>query len=368
MGSAQACSLSPFYSETGEEGILRKLKDLAEIVGGVVLGDSDMMIVGVGSVQDGASPGTITFAESRELHIAAEKTEAAAIIVPKTITESTKTLLQVNNPRLAYAKIAEEFMPRPLKTGLTHPTSVIHPDAQLAEGVSIHPHVVIDAGAQIGAQTIIGPGTYIGKDVKIGSDCELHANVVIEYQTEIGDRVIIQAGAVLGSDGYGFVTTEDGHLKIPQLGYLIVEDDVEIGANVTIDRGAIGPTKVGRGSKLDNLVHLAHNVTTGPECLFIAQSGVAGSTKMGKRVVLAGQSGVYGHVRIGDNVTLAARGVITNDTKDGAFLSGAPAQDHRQDYRIKAAMRKLPDLLKQVRDLTKKISNLEEKENIKRND
>lgn len=339
---------------------MRKLKDLAEIVGGNVVGDNDMMIIGVGSAQD-ASLGTITFAESVELHKTAEKTEAAAIIVPKTITKSKKNLLQVDNPRLAYAIIAREFMIRPLQTGLIHPMSVIDSDAQIGKEVSIHPQAIIDAGAQIGARTIIGPGTYIGKDVKIGADCEIHANVVIEYQTEIGDRVIVQAGAVLGSDGYGYVTTEAGHTKIPQLGKLIVEDDVEIGANVTIDRGAIGSTKIGRGSKLDNLIHLGHNVTTGPECLLIAQSGVAGSTKMGKRVTLAGQSGVYGHVRIGDNVILAARGVITNDVKDGAFLSGAPAQDHHKDYRIKAAIRKLPKLLKQVRELTKKLSKIEEK-------
>ncbi len=340
---------------------MKTLGQLAEIVGGIVIGNNDMMIIGVGSVKDGAKPGSITFAESEELHTAAEMTDVAAVIVPKSITKSSKNLLQVDNPRLAYARIAHEFMPEPLKTGEIHSTSVIHAQAQIASDVSIHPYVVIDKGAIIGEGTVIGPGVYIGQGVHVGMNCEIHANVVVEYGTQIGDRVIIHAGAVIGSDGYGFVTTNDGHYKLPQLGDVIIEDDVEIGANVTIDRGAIDSTRVGRGSKLDNLVHLGHNVTTGPECLIVAQSGIAGSTKLGKRVTLAGQSGAFGHLTIGDHVTLAARGLITNDVEDRMFLSGAPAQEHRKDYRIKASVRKLPELMKQIRNLEKKLVELEEK-------
>lgn len=339
---------------------MKTLKQLAEIVGGTIIGNHDIMIKGVGSVME-AEEGTITFAETAELHKEAEKSGAAAVIVPMTISQSTRALIQVEHPRLAYAQIAHEFAPHPLVTGFIHPTCMIDPDAIVREEVSIHPYVVIDAGARVGQRTIIGPGVYVGKDVEIGEDCEIHANVVLEYGTKIGHRVIIHAGTVLGSDGYGFVSTREGHFKVPQLGNVIVEDDVEIGANVTVDRGAIGPTRIGRGTKIDNLVHLAHNVEIGEECLIVAQSGVAGSTKMGRRITMAGQTGIFGHVRVGDNVTLAARSVITNNVESGEFLSGFPAIDHNLDYRIKAAQRRLPDLLKQVRELEKRLNKLESK-------
>lgn len=342
-----------------------RLVDLAEIVGGNIIGNRDMMITGVGSVKDGAAEGTITFAENEDLHKAAEETNAAAIIVPKSIKQSQKILIQVDHPRLAFAQIAHQFQSKPLITQDIHTTCQIHSDAQVGNGVSIHPYAVIDAGANIGDGTVIGPGVYIGKDVQVGSDCEIHANVVIEYATQIGNRVIIHAGTVIGSDGFGFVTTREGHYKLPQLGNVLIEDDVEIGANVAIDRGAIGSTVVGRGTKLDNLVHLAHNVKVGESGLIVGQAGVAGSTRLGNWVTLAGQSGVYGHLQVGDQVTLAARGVITNNVENGAFLSGAPAIDHKQDFKVRAAGRRVPDLLKKVRELEKRLVELEKKNRIK---
>lgn len=339
---------------------MRRLKDLAELVGGTVIGDHDIMITGVGSAGD-AMAGTITFAETEELHKKAEDSAAAAVLVPHTVMVSQKSLIQVDNPRLAYAQIAHEFMPHPLITGQVHPTSILDFTAEIAEEVSIHAHAVIDGGAVIGPRTVIGPGVYVGQGAVIGSDCEIHANVVIEYGTQIGNRVMIHGGTVIGSDGFGFVTTKEGHYKLPQLGRVVIEDDVEIGANVTIDRGAIGDTRIGKGTKIDNLVHLAHNVEVGPESLLVGQCGIAGSTKIGKRVTLAGQSGVYGHLTIGDNVTLAARGVITNDTDDGAFLSGHPAIEHKQDFKIKAATRRLPGLLKEIREMAKRLTAMEQK-------
>lgn len=339
-----------------------RLVDLAEIVGGNIIGNRDIMIVGVGSVKDGADEGTITFAENEDLHKAAEETNAAAIIVPKSIAQSKKTLIQVDYPRLAFAQIAHQFQLKPLVTQGIHPTCQIHPEAQIGDGVSIHPYAVIDAGAQIGDGTVVGSGVYIGKGVQVGSDCEIHANVVIEYATQIGNRVIIHAGTVVGSDGFGFVTTKAGHYKLPQLGNVLIQDDVEIGANVAIDRGAIGSTVVRRGTKIDNLVHLAHNVEVGENGLIVGQAGVAGSAKLGNWVTLAGQSGVYGHLQVGDKVTLAARGVITGDVESGAFLSGAPAIDHKQDFKVRAAGRRVPDLLKRVRELEKRLAELEKKQ------
>lgn len=340
--------------------IVKQLRYLAELVGGTILGDDDIMVIGVGSADD-AEEGTITFAETDELHKRAEASAAAVILVPRPVTASSKTLVQVDNPRLAYARIAHEFMPHPLVTSQVHPTSIIDYTAEIAPEVSIHAHAVIDAEAVIGPRTVIGPGVYVGKGVVLGADCEIHANVVIEYGSAIGERVIIHGGTVVGSDGFGFVTTKEGHFKLPQLGRVVIEDDVEIGANVTIDRGAIGDTRVGRGTKIDNLVHLGHNVEVGPDCLIVGQCGIAGSTKIGGRVTLAGQSGVYGHLNVGNHVTLAARGVITRDTEDHAFLSGHPAIDHKQDFRIKAAARRLPDLLKEVRELEKRLAAMEQK-------
>ena len=340
---------------------MKDLRQLAELVEGVIIGDPDLKITGLGSAKEGAEKGTITFAENREIHKLAEKTGAAAVIVPKDITESEKSLIQVDNPRLAFAQIAQVFAPRPLLTEEIHPTSTIHDDAQIGENVSIHPNAVIDAGAKIGKNSIIGPGVYIGKGVQLGENCIIHANVVVEYDTQIGDRVIIHAGSVLGSDGYGYVTTEKGHEKLPQLGKVVIEDDVELGANVAIDRGAIGDTVVGRGTKIDNLVHLAHNVKVGPECIIVGQVGIAGSAKVGKRVTMGGQVGVIGHLEIGDNVMVAARGVVSSDVKSDSFISGNPAIDHRENFKIKAACRRTPQLRKKVRKLEKKLAQLEEK-------
>lgn len=339
---------------------MKSVRELANLVSGVIIGDHDMMITGVGSAVS-ASAGSITFAETAELHREAEHSGAAAVLVPEGICQSQKTLIQVANPRLAFARIAQEFAPRPLVTGQVHPTSIIDMDAEIAEEVSVHAHAVIDAGAKIGQRTIIGPGVYVGKNVVIGTDCEIHANVVIEYDTQIGNRVIIHAGSVLGSDGYGFVTAKEGHIKLPQLGNVVIEDDVEIGANVTIDRGALGRTRVGQGTKIDNLVHLAHNVEVGSHSLIVAQTGVAGSARLGSWVTLAGQSGVFGHLEVGDRVILAARGLITSDVESGAFVSGQPAIEHKKDFKIKAATRRVPELFKKVKEMEKRLAQLEEK-------
>lgn len=338
------------------------IAELARRINGKVLGDKTYLIYGVSGVSESTAK-TITFAETKEYLAEALKSKAGAVIVPEGLTAEGKNMIAVKNPRLAFARIAAIFAPDVFYRPGINPGSVIAESAVIGENVSIHSYVVIDEGAEIGDNVILAPGVYIGAGVKVGKGSILHPGVVVEYDTLIGSNVIIHSGTVVGSDGYGFVTDQDGHHKIPQLGKVIIEDDVEIGANVAIDRGTSGPTVIGRGTKTDNLIQLAHNVQIGEENLLVAQVGIAGSSKTGKRVILGGKAGVVGHLEIGNNTTVAAGSVVTKDTPSGVFYSGNPAQDHKKELREQAARRKMPQLLKRISRLEKKIEELEEKLN-----
>ncbi|ADL13683.1 UDP-3-O-(3-hydroxymyristoyl)glucosamine N-acyltransferase [Acetohalobium arabaticum] len=334
------------------------LKELAELVDGEIIGEVELIISGVGGVENVAK-GEITFAQSDEYLTKAESSLAAAVIVADEI-ESDKTLLKVDNPRLAFAKIAHEFEPELYKTNEIHSTAVIADDVECGSNVSIGPQVTIESGVSIGDNVRIAAGAHIGSQVKIGAETIIHPNVVIMHQTEVGNRVIIHPGAVIGSDGYGFETTSEGHYKVPQLGNVIIEDDVELGANVTIDRGTTGSTVIGRGTKTDNLVHIAHNVRIAADCLLVAQVGIAGSAEIGEGVTLAGKAGVVGHLEVGANTTVAAQSIITNDVPPDSFYSGYPAREHKSEMRIKAARRKLPAMVKELRELKKEVKSLKE--------
>jgi UDP-3-O-[3-hydroxymyristoyl] glucosamine N-acyltransferase len=218
---------------------------------------------------------------------------------------------------------------------------------------------VIAENVKIGDNSIIAPGVIIGPDVEIGENCLLHPGVIIERDTIIKNCVIIQSGAVIGSDGFGFATDESGHHKIPQQGNVIIESEVEIGANVTIDRGASGPTIIKKGTKLDNLIQIGHNVEVGEESLLVAQSGIAGSTKLGRRVTLGGQAGVVGHINLADNTIAAARAMVTSRTNKGDFISGAPAQLHRDALKEQAYLRRLPKYIERIKELEKRLAELE---------
>ncbi|MFW5981985.1 MAG: UDP-3-O-(3-hydroxymyristoyl)glucosamine N-acyltransferase [Halanaerobiaceae bacterium] len=332
--------------------------ELAEKVDGNLVGDPDIKITSVAGVKE-SSHNSITFAESKDYIKAASESSAAVVIVPQDVSIKGKTTIQVSNPRLVYAMISSFFAPNIYYKPGIHPSAVIEESAQIAKNVSIHPGVIIDENVILSDNVIIAAGVYIGRDVKIGRDTIIHPNVVIEYDSEIGSNVIIHAGTVIGSDGYGFVSTDQGHQKIPQLGNVIIGDNVEIGANVTIDRGASGPTVIGNGTKIDNLVQIAHNVKVGEDCLIIAQVGIAGSTEIANRVTLAGKTGVVGHLKIGDNAIIASSSLVTKNVASDVFYSGNPAHDHKQELREQAARRKLPELLKTVKKLEKKINELE---------
>lgn len=334
------------------------IKEIARMVDGYVIGESDIEIIGVAGVGE-IKEKQITFAEDKKYLASAENSSAAAIIVPENIKESKKTLISVKNPRLAYAKVSSLFAPVVFYKSGIDSSAVVSTKAEIGENVSIHPRVVVEEGVIIEDNTILAPGVFVGKGSKIGSNTVIHPNVVIEYNSIIGSNVIIHSGTVIGSDGYGFVTTADGHYKIPQLGNVIIEDNVEIGANVTVDRGASGPTVIAKGTKIDNLVQVAHNVKIGPDCLIISQVGIAGSTQLGERVTLAGKTGVVGHIKIADNATIASASTVTKSTPSGVFYSGNPAHDHKAELKEQAALRKLPELIKKIKKLEKKVNELE---------
>jgi UDP-3-O-[3-hydroxymyristoyl] glucosamine N-acyltransferase len=235
----------------------------------------------------------------------------------------------------------------------------------VAESAHIGPHCVVGENVKVGARTVLQAGVFVGAGSVLGEDVQLLPNVVIYPRMQLGNRVRIHAGAVIGSDGFGYVYDNGAHRKVPQIGYVLIHDDVEIGANVTIDRGALGPTVIGRGSKIDNLVQLAHNVVLGENCLIVAQAGIAGSTKLGHHVTLAGQVGLAGHLKIGNRVTVAAQSGVMHDIPDGEKWFGSPAQPDRQMKRQVLALQQLPELLRRVSELERQLAEASRaKENV----
>lgn len=328
---------------------------VAKQLQGEVLGDGLTQLKGFAPA-DRAQAGDLTFAENEEFFARAEQSAASAIIVSGSRTSSTgKVLIRVGDARVAFAKALALFFPDPPMVAGIHPTAVVAHSAQVDPGAQIGPHCVIGERVQIGGGTILHAGNCVGDDCKLGPACVLFPNAVLYPRTELGQRVRIHAGSVIGSDGYGYVQDGGLHLKVPQVGNVIVGDDVEIGANVTIDRGALGPTVIGKGTKIDNLVQIGHNVRVGEHCLVIAQAAIAGSTKLGNYVILAGQSGIAGHLQIGDKVTIAAQSGVMHNIPDGQTVLGCPAQPDRQTKRLWLAQQQLPGLLRRVSQVEKKL-------------
>ncbi|MEG6585083.1 UDP-3-O-(3-hydroxymyristoyl)glucosamine N-acyltransferase [Dendrosporobacter sp. 1207_IL3150] len=337
----------------------KRLKEIAELVDGVVLGDGDTEISGVTNIED-AGIKDITFAVPPHLDKAANS-QAAAVIIPDTIYDFPKPAIRAANPRAAFTKLLEIFTPPVTIKREIHPTAVIGMNVKLGENVAILPYAVIADNVSIGDNTIIYSHSYIGQDAVIGSDSLIYPNVTIREYCHIGSRVIIHSGAVVGSDGFGFITAQGRHHKVPQVGNVVIEDDVEIGANTAIDRATTGSTVVRNGTKIDNFVHLAHNVVMGENCLLVAFTGIAGSVKAGNNVTFAGQSGSVGHITIGDNCVFAARSAPIGDVPAGSFYAGFPAKPHKEWLRTEASVNKLPDLLKKVRELEKRLAEVEGK-------
>jgi UDP-3-O-[3-hydroxymyristoyl] glucosamine N-acyltransferase len=328
--------------------------EIAKHLQGEVVGDGNAVLNGFAPA-DQAKPGDLTFAETEEFFVRAEESAATAIIADQRFKSAKKILIRVPNARIAFAKALALFFPEPVRPGGIHPLAAVAASAQIDPTAHIGPHCTVGERVKIGARSVLHTGNSVGDDSKLGEDVNLFSNVTVYPRTEIGSRVRIHAGTVIGSDGYGYVLDGGVHRKIPQVGNVIIHDDVEIGANVTIDRGALGATVIGKGTKIDNLVQIAHNVRIGEHCLIIAQVGIAGSAKLGNYVVLAGQVGVGGHLKIGNQVTVGGQSGVMTDIPDKATWLGSPAQPDKQFKRQVIAIQRLPDLLRRVAEFERKF-------------
>lgn len=335
------------------------LSEIAEKIQGELSGPhKNILISGVAGIHD-AGPGDITFLSHRRYLKDLEKTKASAVVLPKDMEWNRIPSIKVENPQFAFSILLHIFYDLPyVPTGIDE-RAIIGRDVMIGTDVSIYPFVYIEDGVSLGNYVIIYPCTFVGRGASIGDYSIIYPNVTIREGVRIGQRVIIHSGAVIGSDGFGYVYHKGIHNKIPQVGGVIIEDDVEIGANTTIDRATLGNTIIKSGTKIDNLVQIAHNVVIGENCIFAAQAGIAGSTQIGNGVILAGQAGVTGHVKIGDNVTAGGKAGITKDTRDGQTVSGMPAIPHRNWLKAMAVFEELPGLKKRVIELEKKIRELE---------
>jgi UDP-3-O-[3-hydroxymyristoyl] glucosamine N-acyltransferase len=337
------------------------LAELARMVDGELAGNPEIVIK---SLADLASAGSdqITFLVKKSQHASIAETKAAAVIVPLAIDTADKPLIRVKDPYMAAAVIQNHFLQTPFQSTGIHPTAHIGTDCTIPDAVSIGPMVTIGDRVKLGERVTIKPGVVIGDDVTIGDDTILFANVTVYHSCTIGKRVQIHSGTVIGSDGFGFATDEQGnHVKWPHIGTVKIDDDVDIGANTTIDRGTFGSTHIMQGARLDNLVQIAHNVKIGKNSVVVAQVGIAGSTSLGRNVVLGGQVGVKGHIHLDDGVMVAAKSGVHNNQQKGAIIAGSPAISHKNWLKSSMLIGKLPEMYKDLRDLKHKISQIYKK-------
>ena len=329
--------------------------DIAKHLGGEVIGDPGVVLGGFAQA-DTARAGDLAFAENEAYFARAEQSAASAILVSANLTSTTKTLIRVPNARIAFAKVLPLFFPEPKFSPGVHPTAVVAPTAKVDATAHIGPLCVIGEGAVIGARCVLDSHVSVGAGCRVGEDGRLFAHVTLYPGAVVGARVRIHAGVVIGADGFGYVFDQGRHLKVPQIGTVIIQDDVEIGANSTIDRGALGATTVGKGTKIDNLCQIGHNVTLGEHNILCSFVGVSGSTKSGNYVTFAGQVGVAGHLKIGHQVTLGAQSGLMNNVPDGEKWLGSPAQPDKQTKRMMIAMQRLPELLRRVAELERQLA------------
>jgi UDP-3-O-[3-hydroxymyristoyl] glucosamine N-acyltransferase len=330
-------------------------KELAALSGGELIGDPTLQITGAASLIE-AAQGEISFFTDRKYIGLLRKTRASAIFVPPDFAEPINAAqIRVSNPTKAFEQVLLKFAPKRISFAAgVHPSAVVDPSAQLGERVSIQPLAVIEPGAKIGDDTIIGAGSYVGHETVIGSACHIYPNVTIRERSRIGSRVIIHSGAVIGADGFGFEMVDGRHQKLQQIGIVQIDDDVEIGANTTVDRARFGRTWIQEGVKIDNLVQIAHNVVIGKHSVIVAQAGISGSTRVGERVTMAGQVGISGHIEIGDGTIIAAQSGVAKSLPGGVWF-GYPAVPFAQAKQQIAWIHRLGKLFARVKEIEKKL-------------
>jgi UDP-3-O-[3-hydroxymyristoyl] glucosamine N-acyltransferase len=340
------------------------LSELAARVGGEVVGDGTRVLEGVAPLEE-ATPVQISFFANKKYRAAFEASRAGAVVVePDAAVPPGATVVRVRNAYLAFAKISTLFHPPREAMPEVAPGAVIHPTARVHPSAEVMPLASVGPGAEVGARTILYPGVHVGEGARVGEDCLLYPNVVVRERCRIGDRVILQPGCVIGSDGFGFALDMEGegkgprHYKVPQVGIVVIEDDVELGANTCVDRATLGATRIGRGAKVDNLVQIAHNVQVGPLSILASQVGIAGSTRLGMGVVVWGQAGVVGHLAIGDRAEILAQAGVGHDLEPGARVAGSPAKPDVQWARNAAAFDRLTEMRRELRELRKEVERL----------
>lgn len=337
-----------------------KLSEIVEKLGGSLEGDGEIEITAVAGLGEGRK-GDISFLSNPKYAAQVASTEASAVIVPNDWDRPVKcALVRVENSDQIFAQTAELFYETPpAPVAGVHPSAVVAESAQLGENVSIGANCTVEEGVTVGANTVVSPNCHIGYKTMIGAQCFLHPLVSIREFTEIGNRVILHNGAVIGSDGFGYAVQEDGsRTKIPQIGKVVIEDDVELGANVAIDRARFGKTRIGKGTKIDNLVQVAHNVVVGEHSVMCGQVGISGSSTIGSRVILAGQAGLAGHLEVGDGAIVGAQAGVMRDVPPKDFVIGSPAMTHLQAKKLIANTVTLPKLKEKVKKLEAEISEL----------
>lgn len=335
-----------------------RLDEISRAIGGELRGAGEVLISGVSSLEE-ARTGDLAFVAADRFVKSALASRAAAFVVGKPIPDLPKPQILVANPAYAFARVVQAFFIRPYRPRGISPQAVLGAEVRIGPDAWVWPLVTLGDRVTIGARVTLYPGVFIGDDSTVGDDCILYPNVSVLERCSIGSRVIIHSGTVVGSDGFGYVQEGGRHHKIPQIGTVVIEDDVELGANVTVDRATFGQTTIGRGTKVDNLVQIAHNVTVGEHSILVAQVGIAGSTTLGRHVMVGGQAGLADHLRIDDGVMIAARSGVNRNVAGGQIVSGSPVMPHEVFVKAQAVIPRLPELRKHLRELEERVRALE---------
>lgn len=338
----------------------RTVKELADYLGGVVLGNGETVISALGPLET-AGPEAATFLANPRYAAKVAETSAGAVLMAPGGERYGRTAIEMSNPYLGFAKLLALFYTTPHEAVGVLQAANVSETATIGNGISIYPGACIGRNVVIGDRTVIHSGAVLYDNVIVGEDCTIHANAVIRERCRIGNRCVIQPGAVIGSDGFGYAPDGSSYYRIPQIGIVVLDDDVEIGANCCIDRAAIEVTRIRRGTKLDNLVQIAHNCQIGEDCMIVSQVGISGSTKIGNHVTLAGQVGVAGHLTIGDNVLVGAQSGVPSSLPANAAYSGTPTMPHREWLKSSMVVPRLPEMKKNISALEKRIAELEAK-------